>query len=325
MNVLIVTNMYPKPERPAFGTFVKEQVDSLKEAGIQVDVFDFDGSGGAGQYLKVAGRLGRTLQDKRYDLIHAHYGLTGMVARLQTGCPIVITFHGSDLMGTVDSHFRYTVSGTVVSHISKIAGLMATKCIVVAETLKSKLWLKSAVTIPMGVDISLFVPMPQNEARAQLGLTSNNRRVLFVANPKNLIKRFDIAKAAVQLLKQDGLDVELLPIYDVPHHQIPKYMNACDVLALTSMHEASPCVVKEAMACNLPIVSADVGDVAERIAGVDGCYLCERTPQDVAIKLRRVLESNFQPDCRSKIIELSLQNIAQRVITVYEQVLGTRS
>jgi glycosyltransferase involved in cell wall biosynthesis len=203
-----------------------------------------------------------------------------------------------------------------------LVALVVAQRIVVAEFLKSKLWLRSAVTIPMGVDLSLFKPMPVQAAREQLGLAQNRRLVLFVAHPENYTKRFDVAQAAVCCLQESGLDVELLPVYNVPHHQIPVYMNACDALVLTSMHEASPCVIKEALACNLPIVSVAVGDVAERIQRVAGCYLCERTPHDVAAKLRQALENGRRTDGCEKVQSLSLENTAQQVVAVYRDVAG---
>lgn len=324
MRVLVVTAMYPTQDRPASGIFVKEQVDSLRDAGIDMDVLAFNGDGGAKSYLAAVRTLRRTLREKPYDLVHAHYGLAGVVARMQTRCPVVVTFHGSDLLGGVGSQYQYTFLGTAVTIIGRLVGLVVTKRIVVADMLKSKLWLRSAVPIPMGVDLSLFKPMPPREARKQLGLGHDKQRVLFVAHPNNYTKRFDVAQAAVRLLQEANLNVEILPVYNVPHHQIPLYMNACDVLVLTSMHEASPCVIKEAMACNLPIVSVNVGDVAERIDGVAGCYLCDRTPQDVATKLRKVLEDGRQTNSREKIQSLSLQKVAQKVIAVYKETLKTR-
>jgi teichuronic acid biosynthesis glycosyltransferase TuaC len=324
MRVLVVTAMYPTPDRPASGTFVKEQVDSLREAGVDVDVLAFDGGGLRG-YLGAVCAVRRTLREERYDLVHAHYGLTGAVARMQTRCPVVVTFHGSDLLGGVSSRHRYTLMGTAVTIISRLVGLFAAKCIVVADMLKPRLWLRSAVTIPMGVDLSLFKPMSSREAREQLGLDHNTQWVLFVAHPDNHTKRFDIAQAAVGLLQEADLNVELLPVYNASHQQMPLYMNACSVLVLTSMHEASPCVIKEALACNLPIVSVDVGDVAERIDGAEGCYLCERTPQDVAAKLRLALMNGLRPDTRSKIAGLSLRNTSRRVIAVYEEALVVRT
>ncbi len=324
MRVLVVTAMYPTQDKPAFGTFVKEQVDSLQEAGVDVDVLAFDGKGGTKSYLAAARTLRRTLRKKPYDLLHAHYGLTGVVARMQTRRPVVVTFHGSDLLGGVGSRGQYTPLGAVTTVISKLVALSVAQCIVVADILKSKLWLRSAVTIPMGVDLSLFRPKSPREAREQLGLSHDKRRVLFVAHPNNHTKRFDIAQSAVRLLQEAKLNVELLPLYNVPHHQVPLYMNACDVLVLTSMHEASPCVIKEAMACNLPIVSVNVGDVAERIDGLEGCYLCDRTSQDVAAKLHLVLADGRRTNARDRIQSLSLQSVARKVIAVYEEILTTK-
>lgn len=324
MRILVVTAMYPTPDRPAWGTFVKEQVDSLIEAGIDVNVFSFDGKGSAWNYLKASQALRGILKKKSYDLVHAHYGLTGAAALMQPVRPVVVTFHGSDLLGEVNSHKKYTLAGKIKTGISRGAALCAAERIVVADFLKSKLWPRSAITIPMGVDLSLFKPMPCCEARERLGYAQEKQIVLFAANPNDPLKRFDIARDAVALLQRAGLNVELLPLCNVPHHQVPLYMNACNALVLTSMHEASPCVVKEAMACNLPVVAVNVGDVAERIGDVTGCFMCERTPQDVAAKLRIVLETGYVPDSRSKISALSLQNIARQVAAVYENVLSRR-
>jgi glycosyltransferase involved in cell wall biosynthesis len=209
--------------------------------------------------------------------------------------------------------------------ISKLMALVATQRIIVAPVLRPKLWPFDAVLIPMGVDLAMFKPAPREEARKQLGLPPDKRLVLFVAHPLNYIKRYDLAQAAVQLLRLDSPDVDLIAVYQAPHETVPTYMNACDALVLTSTYEASPCVIKEAMACNLPIVSVNVGDVAERIDGVEGCYLCEPTPQDIAAKLRRVLQDGHRPDSRAKIAELSLQNVGRRVIAVYQDVLGPRA
>ncbi len=327
MRVLVVTAMYPTAERPAWGIFVQEQVDSLRKSGVDVDVLAFGTSGGtrAQGYLEAARALRRELGRDRYDLVHAHYGLSGAVARMQTRCPVVVTFHGSDLMGEVGPRRGYTLQGEVKAIVSKLVALGVDQRIVVADSLKAALWLRSAVTIPMGVDLALFRPMPTAEARERLQFSNDRQRVLFAAHPDNYAKRFDIAQQAVELLQADSRRVELVPLRNVPHDQVPVYMNACDVLVLTSMHEGSPCVIKEAMACNLPIVSVDVGDVAQRIGAAEGCYLCERTPGDVAAKLERVLEDGRRPDTRTRIAELSLQNVARRVITVYEEVLRTRS
>jgi glycosyltransferase involved in cell wall biosynthesis len=322
VKVLVITAMYPSAQNPARGTFVKDQVESLREAGVEVDVLAFNAQRKGNNYLKAVGDLRRQLRVKRYDIIHAHYGLTGFVARMQTQCPVVVTFHGSDLLAEVEPTWKGTLGSIKDVTVSKLIAYTVSKRIIVAEILRPQLWPLDAVKIPMGVDISLFKPMPRQEARERLGLPHDKRLVVFVAHPRNYVKRFDLAQAAVQRLAETSMDVELLALYQTPHEQVPIYMNACDALVLTSMHEASPCVIKEAMACNLPIVSVNVGDVAERMDGVEGCYLCDRTPQDIAAKLRRVLEDGRHPDSRSKIAELSLQNVARQVIAVYEEMLS---
>lgn len=325
MRVLIVTAMYPTQDDPAFGIFVKEQVDSLIQAGIDIDVLYFkDGTrNGIKGYLTAVSKLHKKLREKQYDLIHAHYGLTGAVARMQFKHPLIVTFHGSDLIGAVNNHYQYTFHSKITTSISKLVGLLTARSIIVAEILKTKPWLNSAVIIPMGIDLSVFRPIPVQEAKQQLGFTGEEQRVLFLWPPPLPIKRFDVAQDAVRLLQESGHKVELLPVYQATHDQIPLYMNACDALVLTSMHEASPCVIKEALACNLPIVSVDVGDVAERIAGVSGCYLCERTPRDVADKLYLALKHGRLTNGRDKIQDFSLQDTARKVIDVYEDVLDS--
>lgn len=326
MRVLIVTAMYPTPNNPAFGIFVKEQVDSLIEAGINIDVLYFNNGkrNDIKGYLSAARMLRKKLREKPYDLVHAHYGLTGAVARMQFSHPLIVTFHGSDLIGTVNKQYQYGLHSKITTIISKFVSLTATRSIIVADKLRSKLWSTGrAITIPMGIDLSLFKPMPAPEARQQLGFSHDKKRILFLWPPPLPIKRFDVAQAAVQILQKAKVNIELLPVYTSPYQQIPLYMNACDALVLTSMHEASPCVIKEALACNLPIVSVDVGDVAERIDGVSGCYLCERTPQDVADKLHQALNHGRLTNGRDKIQEFSLQGTARKVIEVYKGVLAS--
>jgi glycosyltransferase involved in cell wall biosynthesis len=156
-----------------------------------------------------------------------------------------------------------------------------------------------------------------------LGLPQDKKLVLFCAGMRPE-KRFDVAKAAVDRLSANDASVQLVIATEQPHSIIPHYMNACDVLVLTSDYEGSPTVIKEAMACNLPIVSVDVGDVAEVIAGTDGCYICQRTPDDVAAGLNLALGRKRRTNGRANIAHLSLDGIADRLIEEYESVLRNR-
>ena len=322
MRVLVLTAMYPTPARPAFGTFVREQVESLRNAGVEVEVMAFDGGRSFRNYLQAGRALRARLKADHFDVIHAHYGLVGLPACMQSRCPVVLTYHGSDILGEIGPDGRYTRAGRLKVLLSKALGFVVAERIIVAERLRTRLW--SATLIPMGVDMKLFAPRPRKEARQALGLDPGRKYILFVANPGNRCKRFDIAEAAVGILAADEPDVELLPVYQVTHDRVPVYMNASNVLVMTSDHEASPCVVKEALASNLPVVSVDCGDVRERLAGVDGSFICERDPRDVAARLREALRFDGTHDGRRHVEAISLENTARLTIAVYEKALRKR-
>jgi glycosyltransferase involved in cell wall biosynthesis len=311
MKILVVTNMYPVPEEPALGIFVQEQVESLRGRGVEVDVFFVNGRRHRRNYLTGFLRYLPWPWLHRYDLIHAHYPLTALIARAQFRCPLVVTYHGIEVI--------YGWQGTLCKALAPLAD----RVIVTSSRVRQGLGMPSARIIPCGVNTALFKPGPQDEARALLGLPQDKKLVLFCAGMRPE-KRFDVAKAAVDRLSANDASVQLVIATEQPHSIIPHYMNACDVLVLTSDYEGSPTVIKEAMACNLPIVSVDVGDVAEVIAGTDGCYICQRTPDDVAAGLNLALGRKRRTNGRANIAHLSLDGIADRLIEEYESVLRNR-
>ncbi len=322
MRVLVLTAMYPTPKKPTEGTFVKQSVDSLIEAGVDVEVMIIDGSNSLKKYFKVGFALRKKLKQESYDVVQAHYGLSGISARMQTQCPVVITYHGSDLLGEVGPNGKYTIQGRFKVLLGQLLGLMVEQRTVVAPVLKEIIWHKQAEIIPMGVDMVTFFTHPKAEARRILKLDPDRKIIIFLANPSNGVKRFDVAKAAVDILQEEDDNIQLLPVYQASHEEIPLYLSAADVLVLTSNHEASPCVIKEALACNLPLVSVDVGDVAERIAGIGGCYLCQRMPEDVADKLRLALAFNGRTMGREKVMSISLPKTAEATIEVFRKAMN---
>jgi glycosyltransferase involved in cell wall biosynthesis len=171
--------------------------------------------------------------------------------------------------------------------------------------------------IPCGVNFAEFRPTSQADARRALDLPLDKPLVLWAGEYWQWAKRFELVEASIEALQRRLADVELVMVSGKPHSVIPTYMNACDALVLTSRSEGSPMVIKEAMACNLPIVSTDVGDVAEVIQGVEGCYLVHPTPQDVADKLYKVLKERRRTRGRDRIRHLSSDSIAQQIIAVY--------
>jgi len=308
MRILVVTNMYPVPEEPTLGIFVQEQVESLRRRGVDVDVFFINGRRYRRNYLTGLLRYLPRPWQQRYDLIHAHYPLTGLIARAQVRSPLVVTYHGIEVV--------FGWQGT----LCRVLAPLTDRVIVMSERMRRSPGMAKASVIPCGVNLDLFRPSSQSEARAALGLPPDGKLVLFCAGMRPE-KRFDIVEAAVNRLKQHDARVALVVATGLPHEAVPQYMNACDALVLASDYEGSPTVVKEAMACNLPIVSTDVGDVREVIAGTRGCYLCERTVDDVAAKLSLALASGKRTDGRDRIQHLSLDSIAARLIEEYETVL----
>jgi len=312
MKVLVFTHMYPSPRHPEAGVFVQQQVESLRREGIEVDVLHVDVKRSKWLYPWSFVPFLRHVLTHRYDLVHAHYVFAGIVARSQFRFPLVLTHHGDEAFYGWQAPLCWIMSRLV------------DKVIVVTEQIKRAIGLDSAVVIPCGVDFDLFKPMPQDWAREQLRLPADKKLVLFVGNYPERRKRFDIAQDAVTRLRAGGLDVDLIVAYKQPYDKVPVYMNACDVLVLPSEREGSPQVVKEAMACNLPVVSVNVGDVPEVLRGVQGCFVCRRTPEAIASKLMLVLERAERTCGREAARRYELTVIAKQIIQVYEQVLSKR-
>lgn len=309
LSVLVVTNMYPDAENPDFGTFVQEQVEGLRARGVAVDVLVVGGKRRKLSYVDGLRRFRRQLRENSYDLIHAHYVFSGIVARLQHRHPLVVSYHGAaEMVGWVGS-------------LCKLLAPFADAVTVTSSQHKAQLGRKDAYIVPCGVDLDLFVLMSKDEARQRLGLPQDKKLVLFggIVRPE---KRVDVIRAAVDLVRHQDESVELVIATGQPHDKMPLYMNACDVLALASDYEGSPVVIKEAMACNLPIVSVDVGDVAQVIGTTEGCYICQRDPRDMAQKIELALARGQRTDGRRAIHSLSADQTVDSILRVYEHVLG---
>lgn len=322
MRVLMITSEWPTDEQPHRGSFIVQRVAALREAGVAVEVFSFQGRGHPFNYVKAwrALRAGHRLED--FDVVHAQFGQSGLVAG-KTPAPLVVTFRGSDVAGVVGARGRYTFQGRLLSRISQSIARRADAVIVVAEHLAR--FLPAGVAphvIPSGLDLDLFRPMPKAEARRALGWPPDKAYVLFAAGPDNPVKRYPLAQQAVGTLGAQG-EVALVVLSGVPRVQVPIYMNAADVVLLTSKHEGSPNVVKEALACDVPVVSVDVGDVRQRIGAVDGCIVCrDDAPETIGNAVATVLREQSRIEGREAVRALDERLMARNVIAVYQAVLG---
>jgi glycosyltransferase involved in cell wall biosynthesis len=312
MKILFVTNMYPTAERPGWGSFVKREAESLERIGQVVDIIHFPGYKSKLNYLRACVTVfWRTLRN-RYDIVHAHYGLSGVPALFRWRTPVVITLHGSDAL-----------RGKAEPFISRIVCKLADAVIVVSQQIATRI---PGRVIPVGVDCERFRPQNRREARARLGLPLDRRLVLFPYDPSRRIKRFDLASAAVETLKTAGMDVEILVVSNVSGDEMPWYYSAADVVIMCSDSEGSPCTVKEALACNIPVVSTNVGDVTEIVNGVSGAIICEQKVQSLADGLEKVLTLDNAEICDgvSAMQRYDVRRSVYAVMDVYSHVLKTR-
>ncbi len=306
--MLVVTNLYPHEGAPYFGTFVYDEVQALRNLGVAVDVFFVNGRANKLNYALALPAYWRHLQARPYDLVHIHYGLTGLVGCAQWWKPTVITVHGIEVV----------LPG--VAQVTRLCARRADAVIVTSRWVEAHLGQRADAIIPPGIDLNLFRPMPQEEARKQLGLPLDRKLVLF-AGQRRPDKRIHVVEGAVQRLKAQGWPVELLIASGEPHERVPLYMNAADVLVLVSQVEGSPMVIKEAMACNLPIVTGDLGDTRDVIGDTEGCFFCDRTVEGTAEALAKALRFGRRTNGRERVHHLSLEASARRVLDVYERVL----
>jgi teichuronic acid biosynthesis glycosyltransferase TuaC len=320
LRVFMITSEWPTPDKPYYVPFIVRQVNFLRRAGVQVEVFHFRGGKNPINYYRAWKKARCEMERGEYDLIHAQWGQSGILA-LPKLYPLIVTFRGDDLEGIVGQSGRKNFLGLVLKTMSRLVALTADQVILVSERLARSLPRKDYQIIPSGIDLNLFRLIPQAEARKRLNLDPDRRYILFAGSVTNPRKRYALAKQSVEMLDKN-LNVELLIAANIAHEQMPEYMNASDVLLLTSVHEGSPNVVKEALACNLPVVSTDVGDVRQRIASIPGCMLVDdNRPETIAAALQQVLSQDQRSNSRPGILELDEVLLTEKVIGVYRKAL----
>ncbi len=290
---------------------LKSQGDSLASVGVEVEYFLIKGKGLKG-YLEHTSPLKKYVKENRIDVIHAHYSLSAFAVSLAGVKPIVVSLMGSDVKAT-------RLYKLVIRFFARFFHWKA--IIVKSQDMYDVLQIKRAVIVPNGVDLDLFKPMDKTICRQRLGWDVENKSVLFPANPSRPEKDFALAKKSVDLLDRE---VKILVFEHVEHQKTPLFFNAADVVLLTSKWEGSPNVIKEAMACGCPIVSTDIGDVRERMAGVEGCFVATtREPEELSGLLQRAIAFEGKTNGRDKIIADGLDNrqVAKRLVEIYERVL----
>jgi teichuronic acid biosynthesis glycosyltransferase TuaC len=308
MRAMIVTNMYPSAAHPALGSFVADQVTALQRTGeAEIEVFAF-APGGYGAYARAAAALQRRFRHDRFDVVHAHFGLTNWPARAVPAQARVVTLHGTDL-----EHPRSRPVTLMGLGLVDLVG-------VVSEPLAARVprWAgRGRVRVlPCGVDLHRFRRIDRRQARTELGLDPDRPCLLFPSNPARAEKRFDLAREAAG-------DTRLLTLCDVPPAQVPLWVNAANAVLVPSDREGFGLAVLEALACDVPVLATPVGIAPEVLSGVDGniCSYFDVETWRAALAPHLTTEDP-RVDGRSRAEPYSSDRMAARVLNAWRGLLG---
>jgi teichuronic acid biosynthesis glycosyltransferase TuaC len=323
MKILHLYRCKTAAEKPS--PLIDSQIISLSHQGVEAVSFPITGNS-VFTYLRQSRQLRKYIKEIDCDIIHAHYALCAITAVLAfTGKPIVLSMMGSDILGEYSAPDKLTFRSRIVIFISRIVQYFVTAIIAKSQNIYERIGRKKITTvIPNGVNMERFQPMDKAKAREKLGLSDDKKYVLSLANPAHFWKNPGLPGKALAILNRP--EAELLAPYPLAHQEVPLYLNAADVFISTSFMEGSSNVIKEAMACNCPVVATNVGDAARIIGDTAGCYLSNFDPAGIAEKLGAALsfaEKHNRTAGRNRILHLGLDegSVASRIIEVYKKVL----
>ena len=328
---LLIIGRY-KPQFPQnLLPFVLEQGESLRQLGIEVEYMPIRGN-----YFLAVRNLKRKIREYHPDIVHAHYGLSAITAELQSLVPVVTTFHNGE---TLNWH---------VNLMTSLFSLHAKHVVYVAQHIHDLVYFKAKnhSIIPCGVNMEDCHIIDQTAARLQLGFEDGVKYILFGGGFDNLRKNYAILREAVERIEQapwvpvEGGErcgnIVCLEMKGLSRAECVLRMNACDLFALPSHSEGSPQALKEAMACNCPIVATDIADVKTLLGDLPGHYILrnprktherwdadEKSLDEMVTLLQEALQFEGRTTGRQRIIDLKLSNeqVAERLLRIYEQVL----
>jgi len=304
--------------------FVTEQGESLRKAGCVVDYFLVQGN-----YLKAVGALKAKIREFHPDIVHAHYGLSAITAELQGLVPVVTTFHNGETLNPL------------VNFASSLMSLRAKHVIYVAQHVRDLSYFKAKhySVIACGVPMDQMTIIPKEKARKQLGWDSDKKYILFGGAFKNERKNYELLKEAVNKLQMINVKLQIacIEMKGLSRAECVLRMCAADLFALPSHSEGSPQALKEAMACNCPCIATDIADVKYLFGDEPGHWILrnprktherwdgdEKSLDEMTSLLREALSFSSRTHGRQRILDLELSNeqVAKRIIKIYEQILS---
>jgi len=312
MKILFLTNMWPIKEHPYFGIHVKEQIEDLeKYSNVVPDIFFINGRKNILNYVLSIFIINYKLITKKYDLIHIHYGLSGLFLLVNPfiKIPKIITLHGGD----IDIHN----STRLKVFLTKMITRKCDKIIILNDYMRSVLnkQKEKLIIIPCAVNTVLFNPHKVKRKGYSL---------VFPGNPERKVKNFALFKRVVGLLKKTYPNIEIDIIHNKSRQEVVDVLNKADCLIMTSISEGSPQIIKEAMACNTPVVSTTVGDVAFLLEGVENSYYVSSFDEnEISTKVLRILSNRCRSNGREKINTIGIDSafVSKRIMNVYGSLL----
>lgn len=313
--------MFPSPDKPHFGVFVQEQVDGLKKYSplSETKVVAINGYNGAFNYLKSIFSINWHLRHHKYDLIHIHYGLSGVFILFNpfNRTPVVLTLHGGDInINRKGFKFR------IIRFISRKVAKRSSKVIVVnAEMINFFNPEISSIVIPCGIDTNLFFE--------EISFKKNiSKKIIigFPSDPKRPEKNHDLFENIINLLRKDYI-IETIDFINKTRDEVRENLNNLDLLLMTSYSEGSPQIVKEAMCCNIPVISTNVGDVKKLLSNVKNCYVIDSfAPEDFILFINMVLKLNQEErisNGREQIFSLGLddKSVSNKIFETYQSAI----
>ena len=322
LKILMVVADLASKENPSFQPFVRSQIESIENLGHEIEIFKIHGPDGWYNYFSKMPLLHKVAIKFNPDIVHSHYSYCAFTSLATLKYPQVISFMGDDVIGAENEQGKLTLRSYLHKPFAKIPTQFAQSIIVKSEEMKGHVNHKNVNVVPNGVNFSTFTPIDKNEARKDLGLDINKIYILFPGDIKNPRKRFSLAQSASDVLKNKfNVDHEILHMRTASQEVLNKYYNASDAMIFTSWSEGSPNVVKEAMACNTPIVSVIVGDTPEIIKDTQNCFVGKDDPDLLGSELAKIISDGNRSNGREMINHLEASKIAQQIEQIYFNIL----
>lgn len=329
MRVLFVTSMYPSAEAPGYAAYMAEQVRSLRDAGVDVDLFEFNPRRSRFNYAVSLPQIVRKLRSERYDVLHTHHTYSFVlvdVARAvaRSRVPLVLTNHEGEASDTTRRTQTWHPTSLLRNSVllKKLVIRRADFPIFVSQRLSDVICPHGEFeVIPCGVDMEKFRRLDRVECRSRLQLPVDTFVIFFPANPRSREKRIALAEATYEVVRRRHAKALMVTGGNIPPESMPLYYNAADVVLQSSFYEGSPTIVKEALACEVPLVSTDVGDTQVVVRGVPHCFICRDDPSELADAAHKCAGQRATGG-RDRLLALglSLEQTARKLIGVYQRV-----